>query len=168
MTRNGYERVGVRARAGLVLAAAAGLACGCGGSPPTKPGDTTDPKPDPRTAVPETCVQNVWCDVRPAEPVFADTSKLPLWGPLGCGPVYSFHNGIGGGTGSLCLDTPEHRTLLHDNHQTGFLPAGCSPPPKATRCLKLPEGMVFVIWTRMAPPPFCPSTCQDISAPAPF
>ena len=165
--RSGDERRRVRARAGLVAAAAAAaFVVGCGGSPP--PTNTTDPKPDPKTAVPQTCVQTAWCNFRPAEPVFADTSKLPLWQPLGCGPVYSFNDGVGGGVGSLCLDTPEHRQLLHDNGKNGFAPGGCSQPPKVTRCLNLPEGMVFVIWRTKLFPPFCPSSCQDITGPTAF
>jgi hypothetical protein len=172
MLRSGDARVGVRARAGLV-AAMAGLVMatlallhGCGGTQPVKPGDTVDP----RTAVPETCVHEAWCDFTLAQPPLADTSTLPLWGPLGCGPVYLFHSGKTNGVGSLCLDTPDHRTSLHDNGKDGFAPApgGCSQSPKVTRCLKVPEGMVFVIWKTKVLPPFCPSTCQDISDPSAF
>ena len=158
--------MGNRAAVGLVVMAAA-LLHGCGGSPPPT-NNTTDPKPDPKTAVPETCVHEVWCDFSLATPPLADTSSLPLWGPLGCGPVYAFHSGKSNGIGSLCLDTADHRTLLHDNGKEGLAPGGCSQGPTVTRCLNLPEGMVFVIWRKNLFPPFCPSSCQDIALPMAF
>lgn len=159
MNRRGNEPGNVCARAGLAMVVAAVVAGGCGGKqpPPNEPAD-------PKTAVPQTCFHDTWCRFDLAQPPFDDTSKLPLWPQLGCSPIYSFNSGVIIGEGSLCADSPANRQLLHDKH-SAFLPGGCTTGPKQTRCLNIPDGMIFVLWHEGAPPPFCPSTCQDISAP---
>jgi hypothetical protein len=124
----------------------------------------------PRTAIPQVCTQNEFCQFRLAAGSQADTSKLPLWQPLGCGPMYWFQTGKVFGTGSLCVDSPENRKQLHDAGKRGLVPGECGmpPAPAPSRCLSLPQGMIFVEWSIGTPPPFCPSTCQDTPGPTDF
>ena len=124
----------------------------------------------PRTAIPQVCTQNEWCQFKLVDGPAADTSTLPLWQPLGCGPVYAFRNGDVFGRGSLCVDSPENRNQLHGAGKRGLVPGECGmpPPPAPSRCLSLPQGMIFVIWSTIDPLPFCPSTCIDTPGPTDF
>ena len=168
----GYDGKRVMTAVGSLLGTAAliggGGGAGAGGA--TTGGGTggggTGSAVSPKTAVPEVCRENSFCWFGEPRTPDADTAAPPLWKPLDCGAVYRFQNGRLFGTGSLCADSPANRKLLHDHNMSGFLPGRCGPPPpRASRCLDLPDGMLFVIWSTSDPPPVCPSTCRDTPAP---
>ncbi|HEX8107414.1 MAG TPA: hypothetical protein VF516_06765 [Kofleriaceae bacterium] len=91
-------------------------------------------------------------------PSTASDEKItdPLQAQLSCGPIVVYMNGfahgVHGGFGSFCPDTPVARSILHDNHKTGYLPGFCST------CLGVPQGWIFVIWQETKGP-LCPDGC---------
>jgi hypothetical protein len=97
-----------------------------------------------------------------------DLSSDPLAKQLGCGPVFQYSRGgkgFFGGTGSFCPDSPGNRAVLHANQKYGF------PPRYCETCMGVPDGKIFVFWTRDAgPSPSCPSGCpysEQIIVPTP-
>jgi hypothetical protein len=71
---------------------------------------------------------------------------------FGCGPFFHYGtgngNGILGGNGTYCKDTP----ALRATHPMGYGPGYCDG------CLKVPPGEIFVLWTT-AIGPNCPNGC---------
>lgn len=140
----------MRRTAGLRVVASALLWVACGPlQPPVAPCERS-------------CVAQPGCSMRP---IRDDDPKItdPLQAQLSCGPLMVYMNGfvhgVHGGYGSFCPDTPVARTVLHDNHKTGYKPGFCST------CLGVPQGWIFVIWQETTGPT-CDSGCP-IGPPAP-
>ena len=129
------------------------------GTPPVAPPGTTPPVVTPGTpAFPPPlrgggCVEMDGCSFKSAWP----DSNNPLQKEMGCGPVFQYFNGAGqgvlGGTGSFCPDTPANRRLAHQKNLTGHHAGYCET------CMGVPAGKFFVFWDYFVGPS-CPSGCR--------
>jgi hypothetical protein len=129
----------------------------------TPPVATTDPPLPPPLPPPARgaggCIEMDGCSFKSAWP----DSNNPLQKQLGCGPVFQYFNGAGqgilGGTGSFCPDTPANRKLLHQKGLTGHHAGYCET------CMGVPADKIFVFWDYFMGPS-CPSGCRTgFSAP---
>jgi hypothetical protein len=165
VTKDQRDRTGVHA---LAVSVATAMFAGC---------VAQSPEPEPAAiatsqltslllgdSVPQACKQNRYCWFRPTTGSEADPSHFPLWGQLGCGPIYNFRNGNQFGHGAICVDSPDNRALLHSSKVLGLMPVlHCLAAPAISPCLELPAGEIFVDLDPIipSPSPYCPSSCKE-------